>query len=877
MKIKIIKEAGETFSMSRKGNAGDTFKPETTPDWYEPGILGNKEESEEISDPDWSLNTVDDDPNATVELPKGGVVPPHTGVDMSAGEVKRVLDAHALRNTTPMDHLRNVGFENVDYLGRGQFGFVYSADHPSGREMAVKAVNKHKDGHDRELRAYRTIGQARDKSDLIAKHFPLIYAVDTESHDQYSFIAMERLTDEGPYAEIVNDVFSGGEYLVHARGDLMARGAWKDLSRRIKTYFGNDQARDKIIDVVFEGTPDDFIEDIKIWANSWQSWREIMPHSEDGAVQDKSPRYLAQRITQRILGMVAAEDGKLRPYYKDLEPLTTALRRGYYYDALEIMQKEMDRLQNAPEQGEHYARDKALKDFYKRTYKKFHNTGVWLDQMIDEYVLYNDRDALQDEFGGLKREFEEEPWMVYFILGALKKLKEYRPTETDPIWQDTKKGEPIEDFYWRWSTSIVNGWVNFIRKQAPIGIHHKPEPERQDRGGAPDEVGDAYEEVRSIKKALNELERITDLAARDMHDKNVMMRPIDGSIVIVDVGMFKPRSEIKTRAQRALNETKSELRERFYDEVVDFDFSFDDFRPQTGLHPSFWDKEDLFDDISRNLKLIAKEYSESIGIEDHLEDILVVGSLASYNWHKKSDIDLHLVVDFDKIDKNEDMVEELMRLHRMRWNDEHNIRIYGHEVEVYVQDIAHKGHYAGIYSLQTDEWLKKPRKEDPEIDFGAISTKAASLADEINDIDVLYRKNYLNEAYMKAESLKKKIRDMRQAGLDGEGTYSVENLAFKVLRNNGFLQRLSKIRHNSYDIMRSIGESPIIKLKIGTDLNEKRKKRRKKGKKGRMKVSYSNNPHSKKGYTGKNHWNVGTWWYNGTSGGDSGGDSGGGE
>ena len=30
------------------------------------------------------------------------------------------------------------------------------------------------------------------------------------------------------------------------------------------------------------------------------------------------------------------------------------------------------------------------------------------------------------------------------------------------------------------------------------------------------------------EKHLNELERITGLAARDMHDKNVMMRPIDG-------------------------------------------------------------------------------------------------------------------------------------------------------------------------------------------------------------------------------------------------------------------------------------------------------------------------------------------------------------
>lgn len=838
MKIKVLKESDDTFSMSRKAGAADTMP-----------ISRN--------------NTAVDEPDP----------------DRKAEE--EALAAYAKRNSNPIVHLSNAGFENVDFIGRGMFGYVYSADHPSGREMAVKAVQKDNDGHDREIRAYKTIGQARGKSKQIAKHFPLIYTVDTDSHDQFSFIAMERLTDEGPYADILDDIFMGPEAMAPPRTDLIARGAWKDLSRRIKLYFNNDEAREKIIDKVFEGTPDDFIEEIKIWSRSWQSWRTIMPRSdEDYSGFDRTPSELAKKFTTRLVAMTkSGKASGARTAYenRDFAPLIKAMRSGYYYDALQIMQKEMKRLQAAPQQGQRYARDRALYDFYKRTYSRFYNTGVWLDQMIDEYVLYNDRDALQDEFGGLKKEFEEEPWMAYFVLGALKKLKEYRPTETDPVWQDTKKGEPVEDYYWRWSTSIVNGWVNFIRQGAPIGIFHKPEPERQDRGGVEDEIGDSFEEVKSIKKALDELERITGLAARDMHDKNVMMRPLDGSIVIVDVGMFKPRSEIKSRFQRAVNESKIELQERFYNEAVDFDFDFDDFSPKTALHPSFWQEKKLFDQISAKLKSIAQEFAEEIGIADKLEDIWFVGSLASFNWHKKSDIDLHLVVDFAKINKDEDMVEEMMRLQRMRWNDDHNIRFYGHEVEIYVQDVDHKGSYAGIYSLKTDKWLEEPKKENPSIDFSAISTKAASLASEINEIYSLYRKNYVEEAHQQAEGMKKKIREMRQAGLDGEGTYSVENLTFKLLRNNGFLRKLSNIRDNSYDIMMSVGQKPIITLNISNNLEEKRKKRKKKRK---SKVTYSRNPRSKGGYTGKTHWHVGSWWYNGTSdasSGDAGGDGGGGE
>jgi hypothetical protein len=835
MKIRIIKEAEETF--------GDfSFK-------------GKEDQKARLADD-----------TMPIKRPEDYATNPDNPTDK---EMEAAMKAYAARNSSPMEHLRKAGFDNVDFLGRGQFGYVYSGDHPSGREMAIKAVQKDNIGHDREIRAYKTIGKTRNKSELIAKHFPLIYTVDSDSHDQYSFIAMERLTDEGPYAELVNDIFSGPEGLVHPRQDMIARGAWKDLSRRMKTYFNKDVARNKIIDIVFAGTPDDYIQDIKAWSRGWQNWRDIMPQEGDFISQkasSNSPRAKAQEITSRIQTMVADPDSGLQE--EDIAPLLKALKTGYYYDALQIMQKDMEDVQNPM-----YRRDKILKDFYKKIYTRFYKTGVWLDQMIDEYVMFSDRDAFQDELGNLKKEFEEEPWMVYFILGALKKLKEYRPDVTDPVWQDTTKGDTVEDFYWARSGSIVFGWLDFIRKQAPIGIHNKPEPERADRGGAPEEVGDSYEEVRSIRQALTELEQMTGLAARDMHDKNVMMRPVDGAIVIVDVGMFKPRSEIKSRFNQAMNEDKKQLRERFYDEIKDFDFNFDDFKPKTALHPSFWQKDKLFGNVSKKLKQIAENFAKNIDIKEHLDDILIVGSLASYNWHKKSDIDLHLVMDFDKFDKNEDMVEELMRLHRMRWNNDHNIRIYGHEVEIYVQDVDHKGHYAGIYSLKDNKWLKNPKKEDPEIDFAAISNKAATYAAEINEIHSLYRKKYVSEAYMQADGLKKKIREMRQVGLDGEGTYSVENLTFKLLRNNGFMKKLSDIKENSYDILMSVGVSPIIKLNVSNNLDEKNKKR----KKGKSKVTYSKNPRSKKGYSGKNHWNVGSWWYNGSSGAGSGGDGVGGE
>ena len=45
----------------------------------------------------------------------------------------------------------------------------------------------------------------------------------------------------------------------------------------------------------------------------------------------------------------------------------------------------------------------------------------------------------------------------------------------------------------------------------------------------------------------------------------------------------------------------------------------------------------------------------------------------------------------------------------------------------------------------------------------------------------------------------KKIKDGRKAGLEKEGEYSLENLVFKLLRRNGYIQRIIDVKRQSYD------------------------------------------------------------------------------
>jgi len=60
------------------------------------------------------------------------------------------------------------------------------------------------------------------------------------------------------------------------------------------------------------------------------------------------------------------------------------------------------------------------------------------------------------------------------------------------------------------------------------------------------------------------------------------------------------------------------------------------------------------------------------------------------------------------------------------------------------------------------------------------------------------------EAYEYADKVKNKISKMRQMGLSDNGIYSPENLAFKMLRNANYLEKLSAVKIEAYDKMMSL-------------------------------------------------------------------------
>ena len=116
------------------------------------------------------------------------------------------------------------------------------------------------------------------------------------------------------------------------------------------------------------------------------------------------------------------------------------------------------------------------------------------------------------------------------------------------------------------------------------------------------------------------------------------------------------------------------------------DIDLSSFKIQDDLHPKFWDEQKKLNPrIRKRLLNIAREFMDELGIEsDQILDITMTGSLANYNWSKFSDIDLHIIVNYEDIDDNSELVKDYVTAKRIVWNDTHDIKIYGFEVEVYV-------------------------------------------------------------------------------------------------------------------------------------------------------------------------------------------------
>ena len=226
------------------------------------------------------------------------------------------------------------------------------------------------------------------------------------------------------------------------------------------------------------------------------------------------------------------------------------------------------------------------------------------------------------------------------------------------------------------------------------------------------------------------------------------------------------------------------------------------------LNPEIWTPQNKLDpQIAERLLRIARDFYDKLDLPTEILDITFTGSMANYNWTKQSDIDLHIVIDYTDVNEDIELVKNYLMEAKSNWNRNHEIMMKGHEVEIYVQDSNEPHHSTAVYSILEEEWEIVPQKEDFEVSEDAVRQKAEVVKKMIELIEELFEEGRYEEVYGDSERLREKLRKYRQCGLEKGGEFSVENLVFKLLRNEGEMDKIYNLKKNAYDAMMSVEES----------------------------------------------------------------------
>ena len=240
------------------------------------------------------------------------------------------------------------------------------------------------------------------------------------------------------------------------------------------------------------------------------------------------------------------------------------------------------------------------------------------------------------------------------------------------------------------------------------------------------------------------------------------------------------------------------------------------FNIKKELNPKFWKNDKLDSRIRIKLLDIADDFIEFLGVDwVKPEDITITGSLANYNWNKKySDIDLHILIDYSKVDKRIDFVDNYFYSQKKLWNEEHkDLRIFGFPVEVYVQDVNKEHTSSGVYSLEKNEWVIEPEREKlskKKVNKERIKKTVSQYTEKIDKL-VDDSKNTngdeykMRKVYEGAQQLFDEIKKLRREDLsDANNEINEGNIIFKALRRLGYIDKLDKVINKGYNTLNSL-------------------------------------------------------------------------
>ena len=233
------------------------------------------------------------------------------------------------------------------------------------------------------------------------------------------------------------------------------------------------------------------------------------------------------------------------------------------------------------------------------------------------------------------------------------------------------------------------------------------------------------------------------------------------------------------KVQKALNESLAEAIEKHEE-----------------LNPKLFDGKTLKSEVRQKILEIVDEFVDDLTSDEvdfNIEDIILIGYNVSYNYTKDSDLDIHLVANTKSLNCPDNIISALYSAYRSLFNRKFDIDFYGIPVEIYVETEDSARVSNGVYSVKDNDWIKEPELTDiPELDQEAFDKLYQEWENKCKDlIKEIEAGNLEDEADI--VTMIEEIYELRKSGIS-EGEYSIQNLVFKELRNNKYLDDLKEYK-----------------------------------------------------------------------------------
>jgi hypothetical protein len=150
---------------------------------------------------------------------------------------------------------------------------------------------------------------------------------------------------------------------------------------------------------------------------------------------------------------------------------------------------------------------------------------------------------------------------------------------------------------------------------------------------------------------------------------------------------------------------------------------------------------------------------------------------------------------------------------RKEWNNLHNnLKIKGFPVELSVEDVNNPLNSTGVYSLYTNDWVKKPKKmSNDNIDIKKIKKLTLKIVKTfIKLFDLIENETDIKKLDILSEKLNNFIdilHENREKGLKTEKKeLSTGNIIWKIVKHFGYVEKSHNILNNIYDKKNTIKE-----------------------------------------------------------------------